>query len=252
MSSTADPTKLAAMLRSLLLAVIALTWMGATGEVRAAKPDPVCDGLTGLARGLCAAATALGCGVSTKHQKQCDVLAARYETLTGLPPPWEEPVYPSNSATLRFDYDVFDLETGTLCDYALLSGAACNGFDTSTILPPNDFWVEHVTGEPNPAVLIQNQDCGGSSAYTPGIIFLDGVPFGSVDASILSDPTTPSFETGIVTTPFGPDDTIVLLTCEGNYFKIGNARCNDGVSSLCQDPGTTINTFKVDYERLVF
>jgi hypothetical protein len=249
MNSIAEPTNPATKLsRALVMAAIVLAWMAASGEVRAAKPDPMCDGLTGLQRGLCSAATALGCGQSTKHQKQCDVLAARYEKLTGLPPPWEEPVYPSQSVILSFDTDAVDVETGTVCT-VFVDGVACNDSDTTTMRPPYVFGFVRVEGEPNPAVLFHNQDCGIGSSNTPGIAFLDGTPFGSVDSSVLA---TLTLENDLIALPLDPDDTVVLRTCDGNYFKVGNARCNDGVSDACQSPDTGINTVKVDYERLVF
>lgn len=248
MSSTAKPTSpTTKMLRSMLLAAVVLTWMGAASESQAAKPDPLCDGLTGVARGLCSAASALGCGESAKHQKQCDALADKYEQRTGLPPPWEEPVYPSQTATLAFDADVFDLETGELCEDALLGEAACNDNDVTSARPPNDFWIAYDFGAPNPAMLVHNQDCG--SLATPEIAFLDGVPFSSVDSSVLS---TLAFQVDLIAFPFDPDDTIVLRTCDGYFFKIGNARCNDDFSSQCMSTETGVGTVTVDYERLEF
>lgn len=249
MSSTVETTSLTTkMLRALLLAAIVLTWMGAAGEARAAKPDAMCDGLSGVARGLCKAASALGCEQPGKHQKQCDILAEKYEAQTGLPPPWEEPVYPSQTVTLAFDYDVIDLETGTLCDDALAVPAGCNDPEGIAIRPPNDFWIAYMFGEANPAVLFHNQDCGSSTA-TPGIAFLEGTPFHSVDSSVLPSLT---FDVGLVASPFDPDDTIVLRTCDGNYFKIGNPRCNDGQSDQCTSSETGVGTVMVDFERLEF
>jgi hypothetical protein len=244
-------SRTATVLRSLLLAAVVLTWMGASGEARAAKPDPLCEGLSGVARGLCSAASALGCGESTKHQRQCDMLADKYEQQTGLPPPWEEPVYPSQSATLAFDFDAFDLETGTLCEDALVSAVECNAFDaTSTIRPPNDFWIAYMSGETNPAMLVHNLDCGEGSSSTPAIAFLEGTPFGSVDSSILS---TIELGTDPVVAPLDPDDTVVLRTCDGFFFKIGNMVCNDGTGEgQCQSGEVGLNTVRVDYERLEF
>ena len=105
----------ASALRSLLVLAFALAWIAASGSVHAAKKDTsMCDGLKGAAKGLCTAAAALGCGESTKHQKQCDALGEKFEALTGNLAPWEAPPPPpppptGSTVTLFYDVDAFDL-----------------------------------------------------------------------------------------------------------------------------------------------
>lgn len=75
---------------------------------------------------------------------------------------------------------------------------------------------------PNPTVLFQQSPAQ--------IAILPGVPFNAVDSSAISNGLVLSDE--LIDVPFGPGDTAVIRTPEGNYFKVGLALCftNDKVS----------------------
>jgi len=211
----------ASVLRSLVVLSFALAWIAASGDVHAkAKDKSMCDGLKGAAKGVCTAAAALGCGDPTKHQKQCDVLGDKFETLTGQLPPWEEPVDPppppGPSVTLFYDTDAVDLETGQLCEDAL--GAACNGGDVFNIRPPNDFWMSLDFAQPGQAVLVPVLVCD-LPTDTVAVAVVAGTPFASVDASIIA---SGNFQENVPEVSFGAGDTLVLRTCDLGYFKIGN------------------------------
>jgi hypothetical protein len=205
----------------LLVLTFALAWIAAAGDVHAAKKDTsMCDGLKGAAKGFCTAAAALGCGAPTKHQKQCDALGDKFETLTGQLPPWEKPVDPPPPPppvlTLMYDTDAFDLEAGTLCEDAL--GAPCNMGETGFFQSPNDFTMSLDVQYPNEAIFVPVLACV-PPVNNVGVAFLAGTPFAAVDSSILG---MVEFLENVLEVPFDAGDTIVLRTCEGNFFKIGN------------------------------
>lgn len=210
----------AGALRSLLVLAFALAWIVAAGNVHAAKKDTsMCDGLKGAAKGLCTAAAALGCGESTKHQKQCDALGDKFEALTGQLAPWEAPPPPPPppsvpTVTLFYDIDAFDLESATLCEDAL--GAPCNQSDPVNFREPNDFWMTFDFAFPDEAIVVSTACDDG--LFTSGVEVLAGVPFASVDASIIG-----SLDFLDTEAPLSAGDTIVIRTCNLVYFKIGNA-----------------------------
>jgi hypothetical protein len=189
----------------------ALAWIAASGEVHAAKKDKsMCDGLTGAAKGFCTAAAALGCGAPTKHQKQCDALGDKFEALTHTVPPWEKPVDPPPpDGAMKYDTDGFDLETATLC--AL--GAECNLSDTDAFHQPSDF---SMSLDENQTIFFPVLECIFANV---GVSRVTGVAYADVNFSTLD---LFPLEEGIAAVDFAPGDTIVLRTCEGNHFKIGN------------------------------
>lgn len=233
MSSTDDRLRLMAlMLRTMLLA-IALAWLATPGVAQAAKKDTsMCAGLTGKAHGLCTAAAALGCGDVTKHQKQCDALGDKFEALTGDTPPWEAPPPPppppptGTTVQLSFDTDTIDLETGTPCLNAL--GADCNFGDTEFIRPPNDFWMSFDLESPAEAIFVPVIACD-SSLFVVGVAVLTGVPFADVTSSMLG---SLDFQETVLEVPIGPNDTVVLRTCDVGYFKIGNVAIGSNVVTV--------------------
>ena len=207
------------------LFLFAIACVGAVRDAHAAKKDAsMCDGLKGKAHGVCMAAAALGCSDAGKHQKQCDALGDKFEALTGDVPPWEAPPPPppppppssGTMETLAFDTDALDLETGSPCRNAL--GAACNQDDTGFIRPPNDFWMSFDPESPTEAIFVPVLACD-SSEFIVGVAVLTGVPFASVDASMLESLV---FQETALEVPMGPGDTVVLRTCDVGFFKIGN------------------------------
>ena len=211
------------MWRSLLVALLALAWFFASGNVHAAAKDTsMCASLKGAAKGLCTAAASLGCGEATKHQKQCDALGDKFEALTGDVPPWEDvpppPPPPSGpSVTLAFDVDAFDLETGTKCEGAL--GSACNEGNVEDIVQPNDFWMSFDFEQPSMAVLVPVLTCS-SPEFTAAIAIVPStIPYESVDGTLLG---SLEFSTNLIEVMMAPGDTVVLQTCDLGYFKIGN------------------------------
>ncbi|MBN1553199.1 MAG: PEP-CTERM sorting domain-containing protein [Phycisphaerae bacterium] len=56
--------------------------------------------------------------------------------------------------------------------------------------------------------------------YPAQIAFLDEIPFSEVS---YDDIETLTFTGGTIDIPFENDDTIIILTADGNYFKMGNA-----------------------------
>ncbi|HUD73005.1 MAG TPA: hypothetical protein VMQ62_13685 [Dongiaceae bacterium] len=113
--------------------------------------------------------------------------------------------------TAPFEYDI-DLETGQVCIGIVLPGACP--------ITAFDFRFAFDSQSSNPTALFQNSPAR--------IAILTGVPFAAVDSTAIAN--------GLVLTdalsdvPFGPGDTAVLRTVEGNYFKVGLALCftNDG------------------------
>ncbi len=132
----------------------------------------------------------------------------------------EEWVFPPIfSATLEYENEAFDLETGTVFN--------C-GIGPLSCPPEHDFLFAFNGSRANPTVLFQNQGSGVE------IAFLDGVPFENVLPGIV---TGLVFTTGLIDEPFDNDDTIVLRTPEGNVWKVGrpvNDLTNFTVSFLYQ------------------
>lgn len=229
--------RMAAVWRSLLVTMLALAWIAASGNAHAAKKDTsMCSALTGAAKGLCTAAASLGCGEETKHQKQCDALGDKFEALTGDTPPWEvvEPPPPppptGQTVTLAFDFDAFDLETGTPCRDAL--GAACNGFDTEFILQPNDFFMAFDAEQADHAVLVPVLTCG-STEFVVGIALVPGeTPYELVDEALAQ---TLEYTDNPLEIAMGPGNTIVLRTCDLGYFKIGNVTVDGNSVTISYD-----------------
>jgi hypothetical protein len=163
-------------------------------------------------------------------------LCSLYE-LTGQPLPLSCLI---QSVTLAYENAEVDLESGQIRD-CFIDPLSCDH------QPPFDLRFAFNAGRSNPTVLFQTRWCG---SFSPEIAFLDGTIFSSVTVADIPNLT---FTTSLIDVPFDPDDTIVLHTCDGNYFKIGNAICNayDPTSYPdCSDPNTPIGTVTADYQLL--
>ena len=209
--------------RGALLAIVALTWMAAGNDAHAAKDKAMCAGLTGVLHGLCTAGAALECGADTRNQNQCDKLADKFEGVAGTPPPWEDPVDPpppGDSATLILDSDGFDLDAGAICEnYA--QGNVCGppGVDDT------DFWATVDQVDPSLVVLVLNDVCA-DAAVTVGVKVVP-LPFADVgidDTGDLAD--------GLSEVSLGANDTMVIRTCTGDIFKVGNRTFDVGTVTL--------------------
>jgi hypothetical protein len=201
----------ALVLRSLLLLAFALAWMAASGNVHAAKDKAMCDGVKGAAKGVCTAAAALSCGTSAKHQKQCDVLGDKFEALTGQVPPWEPPPPPPppvGGPLLMYDIDTFTLGGGTVCEGTV--AIPC------IFAPPSDFWVAQDLLQTDSAILMP---VGGCVASNYAVAVVANTPYASVTLAMFEDLV---LQDNVAAVPFGLSDTLVMRTCEGMYYKIGN------------------------------
>jgi hypothetical protein len=189
-----------------------------------------CTGLSGAAKGLCNAAVAAGCTTGTGSATACQAIADAYVATVGSTPPW---LTSSTNVFLRFEIDYLDLETGGTCFGENPATSLCT-------VPPNDLHLGFNATQTNPTVLVQVQICEVEPLRLSEIAHLDGRSFDTVTSA---DIATSTFTTDIVDVPFDSDDTVILLTCDGSYFKIGNAQCfvSDPTSlyPACSDPATS-------------
>lgn len=109
----------------------AIFFVGMTGYADAKNPniDPICEGLSGAAYGLCEAAIANGCdGLAAAATPQCMNLVESFSKITGEVPPWKFPeitVYkfhdsdmdgvwdPDEDEIVGWSVDVTDPSSGT-------------------------------------------------------------------------------------------------------------------------------------------
>jgi hypothetical protein len=58
------------------------------------------------------------------------------------------------------------------------------------------------------------------AGHGTGLVFLDGVPFDELEDV---NPWSLDFSQELVDQPFDSDDTLIVSTSEGGFFKVGNA-----------------------------
>ncbi len=151
----------------------------------------------------------------------------------GAPPPKVPPVV---ALMVPFDVEI-DLETGQTCGslVGLPSPAPC----PSSVFP--DLHFAFNATRPNPTVLFQRDG---------EIAMLIGVPFAAVDSVAVTNGVVLSEDLQDV--PFGPNDTAILHTIEGNYFKVGLALCywpaSDGVPGCAPVTSSTPGTYGVRFQ----
>ncbi len=130
------------------------------------------------------------------------------------------------SATLVFERDVLDLESGNLFDRIP---------DMVPIPPQFDFWFAYNGNEPVTHASLFHYSVYVSAAFLPSR------PFDTVE---YSDVLSATFQqVPLFGDPFRHDDTMLLLTGDGNYYKVGNA-----VETY---PPGVVGNVTVDYEKLV-
>lgn len=143
-----------------------------------------------------------------------------------------------STAVLRPERDCLDLETGTVTEGFM---SACEGSAGS-----GDISISNFNSSPYPFVGRLSQPA--SSQW----VFLKDLPYGAVDASyktlgisLNSDENTPLWS---------PNDTILMLTTEGNWFKVGYAVClNTSIASPnegCVLASSESRGMKFQYEAL--
>ena len=120
-----------------------------------------------------------------------------------------EPLLARYSATLTFDVEGLDLETGDV---------------VARLVPGSerdlaDIYLSYNAERGNPVVLFHNARAGVR------IAFLDGVSFAYVDGAVAAD-AEPSGD--LVDRPLEPNDTVIVATPEGALFKVGNAMGQGG------------------------
>lgn len=182
-----------------------------------------------------------GSGINNDAQKQTAIARTTDAIIDVEAAITEVESHLSETATLSYGTECLDLETGTIFTEAF--GCQNDQF----LWEAYDFEINFEESWSNPTVLVQNQYGYPSWAL---ISFLDGVPFSDVSAA---DIPLLVFSPDLVEVAFDNDDTIVLFTKEGNYFKIGNPICNTSGTEwpTCQNPATPLWTATFDYEQLV-
>jgi hypothetical protein len=153
----------------------------------------------------------------------------------GAPPPKVPPVI---ALMVPFEVDV-DLETGQACSGI---GLPSPGLPPCSSSAPADLTFAFNATRPNPTVLFQRS--GGQ------IAMLLGVPFAAVDAVAITNGVV--FSDELQDVPFSPNDTAILQTIEGNYFKVGLALCywpaSDGYSGCAPVASATPGTYGVRFQ----
>ncbi len=151
--------------------------------------DTLLDGLNNSLQGNLDAETAAREAADADLQAQIDALEARLRALE------------SKTATMEFGQDFFNLETGEIYRVEVWEFLPPAGYDFK--------FAYNSTFTPHTVVF---QVAGVQ------IAFLDGTPFDNVNST-----AGLTFTSAYIDQPFHNNDTIVLLTADGNYFKIGES-----------------------------
>ena len=150
-----------------------------------------------------------------------------------------------SSAHIGFE-TCFDLESGAVAE---------DGFGSGCI-PTGDIKFSFNSLSSNPTSLSWNEQYAN-------LALLKGIPFSAVDETFLSDNLLFADHRNDVNypvnlnDPFGPTDTVIVSTGEGNYYKVGFAVCEVSSASYSTytgcvpitNAGTSGVRFK--YEKLI-
>lgn len=120
------------------------------------------------------------------------------------PGPWNNPPDNSSTASMMFEMEGFDLETATVYQEEQL------GYFS----PEVDFYFAYNADTANHIRLFQLYP--GSIASSEATLFADVDCLGE---SLLTQ--------DLIDVPFDPENSVVLKTADGNYYKIGRAVEND-------------------------
>lgn len=122
------------------------------------------------------------------------------EALGKLLGPWDA-VAPMASATMEYEWDGFDLE----------SGAVYEAPPGESFPPEVDFYLAYNADTEIHVRVFQE--------YPASIAMLDGVPADDVGCEHLQGL---AFTQDVIDEPPHADDTLIIVTADGNTFKVGN------------------------------
>lgn len=234
----------------------------------AAPPDfSICDGQAGVALGLCHGGVAVGCADSKAGTQACQDIEGRYRTVTGgQDAPWISARYPVHTLSIDVGTQV-DLESGVLSYPPLLkpvdetdipSCGSINACDQADLFA--DVWKEMAGDSGNPFFFWQKTCTDPSEpgfGGAPEYVVLRDAPFGTVtstniDQTVFLQAEYEPNKWGAVMPHLRKNDTLIVHTCAGNYFKVGNQVCNFPGSAYpqCDDPSLAEWWTRFDYQML--
>ena len=138
----------------------------------------------------------------------------RWLTVVGAAVLFPLPVGPAPAATpatLEFETQQLDLETGTILQLDDPEAALSESND-------GDIHFAYNTDRTPHCVVMQSQSGGAAVA------FLNATAFEAVSYDDVAGLT---FTSEIIDQPFGSDDTVVVRTAAGNHYKVGHASESD-------------------------
>ena len=221
-----------------ILSLVALG-VGESSSIAAPPDFSICAGQAGVALGLCNGGVAAGCASSDGGTEACLNIEDQYRKLTGgQEAPWIIVQYPIHAIAMHFGVGL-DLETGVM---SISSGLAVDSSDFPSCSTVSNCraidLTAYVVDEPNQQVGDPFQFLQGTctdpteSGYggVPQYALLEGVQFSnvgqaSIDTATFQEAPLYALNYGLVPA-FGASDTVIVRTCAGNYFKVGNATCN--------------------------
>lgn len=251
-----------------LLAGISLaSWIGATN---AAPPDfSICDGQAGVGLGLCRGGIAAGCDGANGGTEACLAIEANYRQISGgNEPPWIDSGYPVNTISLEIPYGI-DLESGEVtydASHVLIANPSHPACQTTGTCGATDLtvdvWREMAGDSGNPFYFFQDRCTAPDEPGYGGVpeyVLLRSVPFAEVrnstiDSVVFSQAPFNGGWWGPLPN-LGSNDTLIVHTCAGNYFKVGNQKCNypDAAGSewpMCKEPDLPVYWTQFDYQML--
>ncbi len=122
------------------------------------------------------------------------------DALSKLLGPWDA-AEPMTSATMEYAWDGFDLESGSVYEAAPAEPFALEV----------DFYLAYNADTDVHVRVFQE--------YPASIALLEGVPAADVDCAHLQDLASTQ---DLIDEPVYADDTLIMVTADGNTFKIGN------------------------------
>lgn len=127
--------------------VISTVFFPCQAVIAAPTDNPQCEGLTGAAFGLCAAATAVGCDGSETQAPGCENIAEQFTQITGVSPPWTLPACPCGT-------------TNDFISYLDPRGGGSECIDKGTVIYINSPVQTFDVFADFPGELIKNGSCG--------------------------------------------------------------------------------------------
>jgi hypothetical protein len=247
----------------IIAALSAVIWTDVA--VPAPTDFAVCDGQAGVALGLCRGGIAAGCAGAGGGTEACLAIESNYRQMSGGDEaPWIKTVYPVNTIAVVVGVGL-DLESGVaaydpgVVKYENPSFPDC--FTTGTCAATDltaDYWEERAGDSGNPMYFYQTActvpDEPGYGGV-PEYVVLRNVAFAGVSNATIDAATfvQASFERWWSPVPnLGCNDTLIVHTCAGNYFKVGNQKCNYPGAEwpMCKDEDLPEYWTRFDYQML--